>query len=174
VKNIRGKELFINEQIRDREVRVIDSTGEQIGIVPIKNALNLARERQLDLVKVAPRSRPPVCKIMDYGKYKYEQSKKEKEARKKQRVINVKEIRMSPKIEEHDLQVRVKNASKFISEGDKVKVTVRFRGREIAHTTLGREILTKMAEDMKDIASVEKKPRVEGRNMVMILAPKVE
>ncbi|HHY14103.1 MAG TPA: translation initiation factor IF-3 [Thermoanaerobacterales bacterium] len=174
MKNIRGKELFINEQIRDREVRVIDSTGEQIGIVPIKNALNLARERQLDLVKVAPRSRPPVCKIMDYGKYKYEQSKKEKEARKKQRVINVKEIRMSPKIEEHDLQVRVKNASKFISEGDKVKVTVRFRGREIAHTTLGREILTKMAEDMKDIASVEKKPRVEGRNMVMILAPKVE
>ena len=127
MKNISSKDLLINEQIRDKEVRVIDSNGEQIGIVPIKNALKLAQERQLDLVKVSPQSRPPVCKIMDYGKYKYEQSKREKEARKKQKVINIKEIRMSPKIEEHDFQVRVKNAHKFISEGDKVKVTVRFR-----------------------------------------------
>jgi len=174
VKNISSKDLLINEQIRDKEVRVIDSNGEQIGIVPIKNALKLAQERQLDLVKVSPQSRPPVCKIMDYGKYKYEQSKREKEARKKQKVINIKEIRMSPKIEEHDFQVRVKNAHKFISEGDKVKVTVRFRGREITHTALGYEVLNKMAEELKEIANVEKMPKVEGKNMVMVLAPKQE
>ncbi|HHU69932.1 MAG TPA: translation initiation factor IF-3 [Thermoanaerobacterales bacterium] len=174
MKNISSKDLLINEQIRDKEVRVIDSNGEQIGIVPIKNALKLAQERQLDLVKVSPQSRPPVCKIMDYGKYKYEQSKREKEARKKQKVINIKEIRMSPKIEEHDFQVRVKNAHKFISEGDKVKVTVRFRGREITHTALGYEVLNKMAEELKEIANVEKMPKVEGKNMVMVLAPKQE
>ncbi len=174
VKNISGKDILINEQIRDKEVRVIDSTGEQIGIVPVKNALKLAQEKHLDLVKVAPQSRPPVCKIMDYGKFKYEQSKKEKEARKKQKVINIKEIRMSPKIEEHDFQVRVKNAYKFINDGDKVKITVRFRGREITHTTLGHEVLTKMADDLKEIANVEKMPKVEGKNMVMVLAPKQE
>lgn len=165
---------MINEQIKDKEIRVIDSNGEQIGIMPIKKALKLAQEKQLDLVKVAPQAKPPVCRIMDYGKYKYEQSKKEKEARKKQKIINIKEIRMSPKIEEHDFQVRVRNAQRFINDGDKVKVTIRFRGREIAHTDLGQEVLEKMAEELRDIALVEKKPKVEGKNMVMILSPKQE
>lgn len=165
---------MINEQIKDKEIRVIDSNGEQIGIMPIKKALKLAQEKQLDLVKVAPQAKPPVCRIMDYGKYKYEQSKKEKEARKKQKIINIKEIRMSPKIEEHDFLVRVRNAQRFINDGDKVKVTIRFRGREIAHTDLGQEVLEKMAEELKDIAIVEKKPKVEGKNMVMILSPKQE
>lgn len=165
---------MINEQIKDKEIRVIDSNGEQIGIMPIKKALKLAQEKQLDLVKVAPQAKPPVCRIMDYGKYKYEQSKKEKEARKKQKIINIKEIRMSPKIEEHDFQVRVRNAQRFINDGDKVKVTIRFRGREIAHTDLGLEVLEKMAQELKDIAIVEKKPKVEGKNMVMILSPKQE
>jgi len=165
---------LINEQIKDKEIRVIDSNGEQIGIMPIKKALKLAQEKQLDLVKVAPQAKPPVCRIMDYGKYKYEQSKKEKEARKKQKIINIKEIRMSPKIEEHDFQVRVRNAQRFINDGDKVKVTIRFRGREIAHTDLGQEVLEKMAEELRDIALVEKKPKVEGKNMVMILSPKQE
>ncbi|MDI3540476.1 Translation initiation factor IF-3 [Koleobacter methoxysyntrophicus] len=165
---------MINEQIKDKEIRVIDSNGEQIGIMPIKKALKLAQEKQLDLVKVAPQAKPPVCRIMDYGKYKYEQSKKEKEARKKQKIINIKEIRMSPKIEEHDFQVRVRNAQRFINDGDKVKVTIRFRGREIAHTDLGQEVLEKMAEELRDIAIVEKKPKVEGKNMVMILSPKQE
>jgi translation initiation factor IF-3 len=165
---------LINEQIKDKEIRVIDSNGEQIGIMPIKKALKLAQEKQLDLVKVAPQAKPPVCRIMDYGKYKYEQSKKEKEARKKQKIINIKEIRMSPKIEEHDFQVRVRNAQRFINDGDKVKVTIRFRGREIAHTDLGQEVLEKMAEELRDIAIVEKKPKVEGKNMVMILSPKQE
>lgn len=165
---------MINEQIKDKEIRVIDSNGEQIGIMPIKKALKLAQEKQLDLVKVAPQAKPPVCRIMDYGKYKYEQSKKEKEARKKQKIINIKEIRMSPKIEEHDFQVRVRNAQRFINDGDKVKVTIRFRGREIAHTDLGQGVLEKMAEELRDIAIVEKKPKVEGKNMVMILSPKQE
>lgn len=165
---------MINEQIKDKEIRVIDSNGEQIGIMPIKKALKLAQEKQLDLVKVAPQAKPPVCRIMDYGKYKYEQSKKEKEARKKQKIINIKEIRMSPKIEEHDFQVRVRNAQRFINDGDKVKVTIRFRGREIAHTDLGQGVLEKMAEELRDIALVEKKPKVEGKNMVMILSPKQE
>ncbi|NPV42983.1 MAG: translation initiation factor IF-3 [Firmicutes bacterium] len=173
MKNI-SKDLLINEQIKDKEIRVIDSNGEQIGIMPIKKALKLAQEKQLDLVKVAPQAKPPVCRIMDYGKYKYEQSKKEKEARKKQKIINIKEIRMSPKIEEHDFLVRVRNAQRFINDGDKVKVTIRFRGREIAHTDLGQEVLEKMAEELKDIAIVEKKPKVEGKNMVMILSPKQE
>ncbi|KXG77649.1 Translation initiation factor IF-3 [Fervidicola ferrireducens] len=166
------KELEVNYEIKAREVRVIDVDGKQLGIMPLKEALKLAQERQLDLVKVAPQAKPPVCKIMDYGKYKYEQSKKEKEARKNQKVISVKEIRMSPNIEEHDFQVRVKSALRFLDDGNKVKVTVRFRGREITHTQLGEDVLKRLAESVKEKAIVEKPPVIEGRNMVMILSPK--
>ncbi|MFO7153185.1 MAG: translation initiation factor IF-3 [Bacillota bacterium] len=166
------KELEVNYEIKAREVRVIDVDGKQLGIMPLREALKLAQERQLDLVKVAPQAKPPVCKIMDYGKYKYEQSKREKEARKNQKVINVKEIRMSPNIEEHDFQVRVKNALRFLEDGNKVKVTVRFRGREITHTQLGEDVLKRLAESLKEKAVVEKAPVVEGRNMVMILSPR--
>nr|WP_222926331.1 translation initiation factor IF-3 [Fervidicola ferrireducens] len=164
--------MEVNYEIKAREVRVIDVDGKQLGIMPLKEALKLAQERQLDLVKVAPQAKPPVCKIMDYGKYKYEQSKKEKEARKNQKVISVKEIRMSPNIEEHDFQVRVKSALRFLDDGNKVKVTVRFRGREITHTQLGEDVLKRLAESVKEKAIVEKPPVIEGRNMVMILSPK--
>lgn len=166
------KELEVNYEIKAREVRVIDVDGKQLGIMPLKEALKLAQERQLDLVKVAPQAKPPVCKIMDYGKYKYEQSKREKEARKNQKVISVKEIRMSPNIEEHDFQVRVKSALRFLEDGNKVKVTVRFRGREITHTQLGEDVLKRLAESVKEKAVVEKPPVIEGRNMVMMLSPK--
>lgn len=169
-----SKDLAVNEQIKHREVRVIDTDGKQIGIMDIQKALKLAKSKQLDLVQVAPKANPPVCRIMDYGKYKYEQSKKEKEAKKKQKVINVKELRMSPNIEEHDLQVRIKNARRFLKEGDKVKVTIKFRGREITHNSLGKEVLENFAESVKDLAVIEKKPKLEGRNMIMILAPKTE
>ncbi|SHM11719.1 bacterial translation initiation factor 3 (bIF-3) [Caldanaerovirga acetigignens] len=166
------KELEVNYEIKAREVRVIDVDGKQLGIMPLKEALRLAQERQLDLVKVAPQAKPPVCKIMDYGKYKYEQSKREKEARKNQKVISVKEIRMSPNIEEHDFQVRVKSALRFLDDGNKVKVTVRFRGREITHTQLGEDVLKRLAESVKEKAVIEKPPVIEGRNMVMILSPR--
>jgi len=169
-----SKDLVVNEQIKHREVRVIDTDGKQIGIMDIQKALKLAKSKQLDLVQVAPKANPPVCRIMDYGKYKYEQSKKEKEAKKKQKVINVKELRMSPNIEEHDLQVRIKNARRFLKEGDKVKVTIKFRGREITHNSLGKEVLEHFAENVKDLAVIEKKPKLEGKNMIMILAPKTE
>ncbi|WP_342782614.1 translation initiation factor IF-3 [Thermosediminibacter litoriperuensis] len=166
------KELEVNYEIRAREVRVIDTDGKQLGIMPLKEALRIAQERQLDLVKVAPQAKPPVCKIMDYGKYKYEQSKKEKEARKNQKVISIKEIRMSPNIEEHDFQVRVKNALRFLDDGNKVKVTIRFRGREITHTQLGEDVLKRLADSVREKGVVEKPPVIEGRNMVMILSPK--
>ncbi|ADL08159.1 bacterial translation initiation factor 3 (bIF-3) [Thermosediminibacter oceani DSM 16646] len=166
------KELEVNYEIKAREVRVIDVDGKQLGIMPLKEALKIAQERQLDLVKVAPQAKPPVCKIMDYGKYKYEQSKREKEARKNQKVISIKEIRMSPNIEEHDFQVRVKNALRFLDDGNKVKVTIRFRGREITHTQLGEEVLKRLADSVKEKGIVEKPPVIEGRNMVMILSPK--
>lgn len=139
--------------------------------MPIKEALKLAEERQLDLVEVAPQAKPPVCRIMDYGKYKYEQSKREKEARKKQRTITVKEVKLRPNIEDHDFRVKTKNAVRFLKEGDKVKVTIMFRGREIVHPKNGEELLNKVAEDIGDLASVEKKPKLEGKNMFMILAP---
>nr|WP_244269707.1 translation initiation factor IF-3 [Caldanaerovirga acetigignens] len=164
--------MEVNYEIKAREVRVIDVDGKQLGIMPLKEALRLAQERQLDLVKVAPQAKPPVCKIMDYGKYKYEQSKREKEARKNQKVISVKEIRMSPNIEEHDFQVRVKSALRFLDDGNKVKVTVRFRGREITHTQLGEDVLKRLAESVKEKAVIEKPPVIEGRNMVMILSPR--
>lgn len=153
-------------------MRLIGVDGEQVGIMSVKKALQVASEKGLDLVEVAPQARPPVCRIMDYGKYKYEMSKKEREARKNQRIINVKEVKFRLNIEEHDFQVKARNATRFLKNGDKVKVTVMFRGREISHARLGKNLCNKLAEQLKDIAAVEKEPKVEGRNMVMILAPK--
>jgi translation initiation factor IF-3 len=170
--NINKKELLVNEQIKDREVRVISETGEQLGIMPIEKALRLAEERQLDLVKIAPKANPPVCKIMDYGKYLFEMAKKEKEARKNQKVINVKEIRLSASIEDHDLGVKARNADKFLKAGDKVKVTIRFRGREMAHPEVGYEVMEKFVSMLTVEAVVERKPTLEGNHMIMVLAPK--
>lgn len=169
--DIISKDFRINEQIRVREVRVVDTEGGQLGIMPVREALRIAEERHLDLVEIAPQARPPVCRIMDFGKYKYEQSKKEKETRKKQKVIEVKEIKMRPNIEEHDFQVKVKNIERFLKEGDKVKASIIFRGREIVHTQLGRQLLVKMAEQIKDIGNVERQPKLEGKNMIMIISP---
>ncbi|WP_394355740.1 translation initiation factor IF-3 [Caldicoprobacter guelmensis] len=166
------KELLVNEQIRDKEVRVISETGEQLGIMPIEKALRLAEERQLDLVKIAPKANPPVCKIMDYGKYLFEMAKKEKEARKNQKVINVKEIRLSASIEDHDLGVKARNADKFLKAGDKVKVTIRFRGREMAHPEVGYEVMEKFVSMLTVEAVMERKPTLEGNQMIMVLAPK--
>ncbi|MGB4504360.1 MAG: translation initiation factor IF-3 [Syntrophaceticus sp.] len=166
------KDLRVNEEIRVREARVIDSNGQQLGVMPVKEGMRLAAEQGLDLVEVAPQAKPPVCRIMDYGKYKYEQSKKERDARKKQRVINVKEVKIRPRIEEHDFQVKVRNARRFLADGDKVKVTLMFRGREISHAALGRDLCLKFYKELEDQASMEKEPKVEGRNMIMVLAPR--
>ena len=165
-------DLMINEQIRDKEVRLIGEDGEQLGIMSAKEAQKLAEEAGLDLVKIAPTAKPPVCKIVDYGKYKYEQTRKEKEAKKKQKVIDVKEIRLSPNIDTNDLNTKVNAARKFLSKGDKVKVTLRFRGREMAHMNSSKHILDDFAEELKDIAVVEKAPKVEGRSMTMFLTEK--
>lgn len=151
---------------------MIGPEGDQIGIMPVREALQVAADKGLDLVEVAPQARPPVCRIMDYGKYKYQQSKKEREARKRQRTINVKEVKFRLNIEEHDFQTKARNAEKFLKKGDKVKVTIMFRGREITHATLGKELCMKLAEQLKEVGVIEKQPKVEGRNMVMILAPK--
>lgn len=167
-----SKELQVNEQIREKEVRLIDANGEQLGIVSAREAQKLAYDRQLDLVKVAPHAKPPVCRIMDYGKYKYEASKKEKEAKKNQRVINIKEVRLSPTIDKHDLDVKKRNAEKFLSSGDKVKVSIRFRGRQLSHTEIGRAIMDKFAGDLEELAVVERKPKMEGKSMIMIMSPK--
>lgn len=167
-----SKELLINEEIKEKEVRLINSDGEQAGIVPIKKALEIAESKQLDLVMIAQQAKPPVCKIMDYSKYLYEISKKEKEARKNQKVINVKEIRFSPNIEEHDISVKAKNAEKFLKDGDKVKVTVRFRGRETDYSHLGQNLLDQFAERLSNVSEIEKAAKLEGRNMIMILKPK--
>lgn len=164
--------MRINEEIRGKEVRLISADGEQLGIVAVKDALRMAQEKELDLVEIAPNAKPPVCRIMDFGKFKYEQSKREKEARKKQKIISVKEVKIRPNIEDHDLEVKTKNAVKFLNEGDKVKVTLMFRGRELAHAELGKQLLSRVAEITKDIATIERHPKVEGRNMIMILAPK--
>lgn len=153
-------------------MRVVDAENEQLGIMPLRDALRLAEERNLDLVNVAPNAKPPVCRIMDYGKFKYEQSKKEKESRKNQKVVLLKEVRMTPNIDEHDLNVKLKNVIKFLKEGSKVKVSVRFRGREITHQNIGQELLLKLAKSAEDQAIVERMPRLEGRHMVMILSPK--
>ena len=168
----KDKDIQVNHEIKAREVRLIGPDGKQLGIMPLKEALRHAQEAQLDLVKVASNAKPPVCKIMDFGKYKYEQSKREKEARKNQKVINIKEIRMNPTIDEHDFQVRLKNTLKFLKEGNKVKVSIRFRGRQMTHTQLGEEVLNKMIELTQELGVVEKPPKMEGRNMVMVLSPK--
>lgn len=163
----------INEEIRDREVRVIDSDGAQLGIMKIEDALQLSIDRKLDLVNIAPQANPPVCKIMDYGKYKYDLQKKEKDARKKQKVIELKEIRLSTFIEEHDLMVKANNASKFLRDGDKVKVSLRFRGRERDHVDVGQKVMARFADVISEIGSIEKAPLLEGRSLIMILAPKI-
>ena len=165
-------EYLVNEEIRDREVRLIGETGEQLGIMSSAAALNIAVEKDLDLVKIAPGSNPPVCKIMDYGKYRFEQSKREKEARKNQRVIEIKEIRMSPSIGENDFLVKLKNGQKFLADGDRVKVTVRFRGREMAHTNIGELLLRDFAAKCAELANLDKQPKLEGRNMSIFLSPK--
>ena len=166
-------EYQVNEEIRDREVRLIGEGGEQLGIMSAAAALNIAVEKDLDLVKIAPGSNPPVCKIMDYGKYRFEQSKREKEARKNQRVIEIKEIRMSPSIGENDFLVKLKNGQKFLADGDRVKVTVRFRGREMAHTEIGRDLLLKFAEQCAEVATLDKDPKLDGRHMSIFLSSKV-
>ena len=162
----------INEEILDREVRLIGAEGEQLGIMSAAAALKIAVERELDLVKIAPGSTPPVCKIMDYGKFRFEQAKKEKEAKKNQRVIEIKEIRMSPGIDTNDFNTKLKNGQKFLADGDRVKVSVRFRGREMAHTEIGAQLLKDFAAKCADIANMDKAPKLEGRNMSMFLSPK--
>ncbi len=163
---------MINEQIRDREVRVIGVSGEQLGIMPVRDAMRLAQEAELDLVKIAPTAKPPVCKIIDYGKYRYELARKEKEAKRKQKIIEIKEVRLSPNIDTNDLNTKVNAARKFISKGDKVKVTLRFRGREMSHMANSRHILDDFAEKLADIAVVDRPAKVEGRSLVMFLSEK--
>jgi translation initiation factor IF-3 len=165
-------ELQINDEIRDKEVRLIDMDGTMLGIVPTTEAMELAYQKNLDLVKISPTAVPPVCKIADYNKAMYEKSKKEKEAKKSQKVTELKEVRLSPKIEEHDLEVKVKNAFKFLSEGNKVKASIRFKGRQQKYTADGFDVFTKFAESLKEVGSVEKVPALEGRTMIMILSPK--
>lgn len=165
-------ELFINEQIRDKEVRLIGVEGEQLGIMSSREAQKLAEEAGLDLVKIAPNAKPPVCKIVDYGKFKYEQTRREKEAKKKQKVIEIKEIRLSPNIDTNDLNTKTNAARKFLSKGDKVKVTLRFRGREMAHMNTSKHILDEFAEKLADVAVIEKTPKIEGRSMTMFLTEK--
>lgn len=167
-----NSELFINEQIRDKEVRLIGENGEQLGIMSSREALARAQEADLDLVKIAPQAKPPVCKIIDYGKYRYELARKEKEAHKKQKTVDLKEVRLSPNIDTNDLNTKVNAARKFLSKGDKVKVTLRFRGREMAHMNQSKYILDEFTEKLSDISSVEKAPKVEGRSMTMVLVEK--
>lgn len=169
-----SRDWRINDEIRAREIRLIDENGEQAGIVNVRDALMMATERGLDLVEIAPGAKPPVCRLMDYGKFRYEQSKRDKEARKKQKVITVKELKMRPRIDDHDFNVKNKNARKFLQEGDKVKVTIMFKGREMSHADIGMQLCHQFAEELKDIALVEKEPKVEGRNMTMILVPRTD
>ncbi len=170
--NISAKELQINEEIRDKELRVISNDGEQLGIMSASEALRIAEERDLDLVKISPQAKPPVCKIMDYGKYRFDMAKREKEARKNQRVVDIKEVRLSVNIDTHDFDTKVGHAKRFIAGGDKVKVSIRFRGREMAHTNLGNEIMERFANSCNEFAVVEKAAKLEGRQMLMFLAPK--
>ena len=165
-------ELMINEQIKDREVRLIGAGGEQLGIMPAREAMKIAQEAELDLVKIAPTAKPPVCKIIDYGKYKYELVRKEKEAKKKQKTVELKEIRLSPNIETNDLNTKINAAKKFISKGNKVKITLRFRGREMAHMQSSKHILDDFAGQLADIATVEKAPKLEGRSISIVLTEK--
>lgn len=151
---------------------MVDAENNQLGVLPLREALRIADERRMDLVEVAPQAKPPVCRIMDYGKFRYEQSKREKETKKKQRIITVKEVKLRPNIEDHDFEVKAKNAIRFLKDGDKVKATIMFRGRQIVHPDLGRHLLERLAVQVADIANVERVPRLEGKNMIMILAPK--
>lgn len=162
----------INEEIRAREVRVVGPENEQIGIVPFREALQMAIDANLDLVNVAPTAKPPVCRIMDYGKFRYEQQKKEKENRKNQKVVELKEVRFSATIDEHDFQTKLRNVVKFLKDEDKVKCSVRFRGREITHASVGQKVLERVAAEVEEIAVQERRPKLEGRSMIMILAPK--
>ncbi|MEE1017757.1 MAG: translation initiation factor IF-3 [Ruminococcus sp.] len=164
--------IQINEEIRDAELRVISSDGQQLGIMSAKQALEIAEQKNLDLVKIAPQSKPPVCKIMDYGKYRFEQSKREKEARKNQHIVDIKEVRLSLNIDTHDFNTKLNNALKFIKHGDKVKVSIRFRGREMGHPEIGLETMKRFAEACSEVAVVEKPAKLEGRQMLMFLAPK--
>ena len=164
--------IQINEEIRDAELRVISSDGQQLGIMSAKQALEIAEQKNLDLVKIAPQSKPPVCKIMDYGKYRFEQSKREKEARKNQHIVDIKEVRLSLNIDTHDFNTKLNNALKFIKHGDKVKVSIRFRGREMGHPEIGLETMKRFAEACSEVAAVEKPAKLEGRQMLMFLAPK--
>ena len=168
------QELDINEQIRAKEVQVIDENGQKVGVIPTAKALELAEEKDLDLVLVAPNGNPPVCKIMNYGKYKFEQSKKEKEAKKKQKIAELKELRITPNIDEHDFNFKCRNARKFIEDGAKVKITVRFRGRELNYIKLGETTLNRFSDELSDIANIDKKPILEGKNMFVILSKKTE
>jgi len=165
-------DLMINEGIRDREVRVIDQNGTQLGVMPTLRALEMADQAQLDLVKIVPNAQPPVCKLMDYDKYRFEQAKKEREIRKNQKVVTLKEVQLSATIEENDVITKAKNAIRFLEEGDKVKVSIRFRGRQITHTEVGLRVMQGFIARVSDVAVVERRPLVEGRHMIMILAPK--
>ena len=169
---ISNKELQINEQIRDKELRVVDSDGTQLGIMSLRQAMEIAEKKNLDLVKIAPQANPPVCKIIDYGKFRFEQAKREKEARKNQRVVEIKEVRLSLNIDTHDFETKKNHALRFISEGNKVKASIRFRGREMGHPELGLEIMRRFADAMSEVANVEKPAKLEGRTMLMFLAPK--
>ena len=167
-----SKGIRVNDRIRIKEVRVISPDGTQLGIMPIEQALQTAYSQNLDLVEVAPEARPPVCRIMDYGKYRYEQSKKAREARKKQTIIELKEIKLRPKTEEHDFQFKARHAERFLKEGNKAKITMMFRGREMIRMDRGKALLDRFVETLKDVAVVEQAPKIEGRNMTLILAPK--
>lgn len=169
---ISNKDLMINEEIRDKEVRVIGANGDQLGVMSSKEALNIAEQNGMDLVKIAPQATPPVCKIMDYGKYKFELAKRDRETKKNQKVVNIKEIRLSPSIDTNDFNTKVNHTLKFLKSGDKVKITVRFRGREVNHSSLGKVLLDKFAEAIEDVAVVEKNAKLEGKNMFMVIAPK--
>ena len=166
------KEASINWEIKAPEVRVIDPDGKQVGVLSVKEAIRIAEERGMDLVEVAPNSQPPVCRIMNYGKYKYQQSKRTQEARKHQTVIRIKEVKVRPRTEEHDFQFKLRHVKRFLDEGNKVKISMLFRGREIAHPEFGKEVLNRFIEEVKEMTVIEQSPRLEGRNMVMILAPK--
>ena len=167
-------DLMINVEMRDREVRLIDENGEQLGVMMTRKALELAEEKELDLVKISPNAKPPVCKLMDYDKHRYEQAKRERELRKNQRVVDVKEVQLSATIEENDVQTKAKTARRFLEGGDKVKVSIRFRGRQITHSDIGMKVMQDFAERTKDVSTVERRPLLDGRHMIMILAPKAE
>jgi translation initiation factor IF-3 len=169
-----NNEPMINEEIRDREVRLIDNDGTQMGVMSAREALQMAEEKGLDLVKIVPTAKPPVCKMMNYDKHRYEQAKRDREMRKNQRIVELKEVQLSATIEENDIQTRYKNAVKFLETGDKVKVTIRFRGRQIAHTNIGIQIMQDFAKRLDEYGTVERPPKLEGRFMIMIIAPRVE